>query len=70
MWTLTEIEFLLKQNYTPEEICELLEISSDELVDDYSFKIFEIQNKVIERIKEDLGEDDDQDTEDECTIYY
>ena len=65
MFTLDELRAILYAHYTPEEICEMLNISSYELVNCFDETVELLQDKITKRIKEDLGYDEDtEDTED------
>ena len=62
MFTSDEVRAILYKNYTPEEICEILDISSYDLVGAFSFDVEVKQEEIAERIMEDLGYDT-EDTE-------
>jgi hypothetical protein len=57
MLTLTEIETILIEHYTPGELCDLLELSSEDIVDQFSFRVAERHDEILETIKGDLGYD-------------
>jgi hemerythrin-like domain-containing protein len=54
--TLVEIFEKLKQRYDPDELVELLEISSEELVDRFEDKIEDRYYEVLEELEEEEEE--------------
>jgi hypothetical protein len=59
--TLTEIIQILMNNYTSEELVELLDLSPENICLAFEDEIMDQLDDICERIKEDLGYDDEED---------
>ena len=57
--TTDEVTRILIENYTVEEICDLLDLSPADLCYSFSCKITRMYEEIVHQIKEDLGYDED-----------
>jgi transcriptional regulator GlxA family with amidase domain len=59
---INEVNQILRENFTVEELAELLDLQPEDLIDGFQDKIEEHFDKIVERIREDLGYDDEDET--------
>ena len=59
--TIDEIMNILGNNYTPEELVDILEISSNELCQEFEESILVKMDDLNKMIGDDIGETDDED---------
>lgn len=57
--TIDEIMEILGNNYTPEELVDMLELSSPEICNEFESSIRDKLDDIEERISDDLGETDE-----------
>jgi hypothetical protein len=61
MLTSNELRDLLADNYTAVELVDLLELDSSDIVDEFSMKIEEKYDEILQSIRDDLGYDPEED---------
>jgi hypothetical protein len=55
MLTHAEIRTVLKENYTVEELCDMIGLTPEDIVREFACEINDIQETILERIYDDLG---------------
>lgn len=59
--TVRELQERLAERYDPDEIVEVLDISSDELVEAFPDKVEEHYDELVQELFDEFGEDGDSD---------